>query len=82
MSKNIPTLVMVGGGIQESSAVEIVQSSGYRLLTTDMNPDAKAFKKSNFTFCSDGRDIQKISEYINRNKSDLNIRYFHFNRDG
>ncbi len=74
MSKNIPTLVMVGGGIQEAAAVEIVQSSGYRLLTTDMNPDAKAFQKSDFTFCSDGRDIQKIAKYINTNKFDLNIK--------
>ena len=37
------TIMMIGGGIQEVKAVEIAQSSGYKVIVTDRNEDAPCF---------------------------------------
>jgi carbamoylphosphate synthase large subunit len=73
MKNNSPTLVMIGGGIQEREAIKLVQSSGFRVLTTDINPDSPCFNSSDFSYNCDGRDVSKIADYIKKNKKDLNI---------
>lgn len=73
MKKILPTLVMVGGGVQHVEAVKIIQSSGYKVLTTDRNPDALCLNDSDFYYICDGKDSVRISNYIMKNKKKMNI---------
>ncbi|MFH1957613.1 MAG: ATP-grasp domain-containing protein [bacterium] len=67
------SVVMVGGGIQESKAVGIIQDMGYRVIVTDMNGKAPAFEKADVPVNIDARDVQSLIAWILLNKDHLNI---------
>ena len=66
------TIMMIGGGIQEVKAVEIAQSSGYKVIVTDRNEDAPCFAYADFTAVIDGRDIEALVAFTLINKDKLN----------
>ena len=73
MHKSQPTIVMVGGGLQQVTAVKYLQLLGYRVLVVDKNDQAKCRSVSNFFFNSDGQDHKSISDFIIKKKRELNI---------
>jgi biotin carboxylase len=67
------TIMMIGGGIQEVKAVQIAQSSGYKVIVTDRNKDAPCFAYADYAAVIDGRDIERLIAYTLLNKKKLNI---------
>ena len=68
LNKSQPTIVMVGGGLQQVTAVKYLQLLGYRVLVVDKNDQAKCRSISNFFFNSDGQDHKSISDFIIKKK--------------
>jgi len=75
MQTNRPkkAIIMIGGGIQEVSAVTRLQEIGYTAIVTDRNPDAPAFSKADIKVHFDARDIQGICSWILSFKKEYNI---------
>ena len=67
------SVMMIGGGVQEIKAVEIAQSSGYKVIVTDRNPDAPCFPFADYTAVIDGRDIEGLISYTLLKREKLNI---------
>jgi biotin carboxylase len=67
------TIMMIGGGIQEVKAVQIAQSSGYKVIVTDRNKDAPCFAYADYAAVIDGRDIEALIAYTLLNQKKLNI---------
>ena len=72
--KNLGTLVMIGGGVQQINAVKIAQNSGYKLLVTDRNKSAPCASISDYFVTIDGRNVEDLSAYIMDHKERLNIK--------
>ena len=68
------TIVMVGGGVQETRAVQAVHSLGYEVLVTDRNSEAPAFREADFTLIVDGRDLETLTAGISLLKKELDVR--------
>ena len=67
------TVMMIGGGLQESRAVKIAQEAGYKVLVTDRNINAPCFEYADYVEVIDGRDIEKLIAYVLINKEKINI---------
>ena len=72
MRKN-KTLVMIGGGVQQVRAVQIVQAAGYHILVTDRTEQAPCFRYADHVAQIDGRNVEDIIAFILINKDRLNI---------
>ena len=74
MALHDKTIMMIGGGVQEISAVKIAQECGFNVLVTDRSPTAPCFDYADFTATIDGRDIEALAAYAIMNKDNLNIK--------
>jgi biotin carboxylase len=72
--KDLGTLVMVGGGIQQVNAVKIAQDAGYKILVTDRNENAPCSKVSDYFVAIDGRNVEDLAAYILIHKTEFNIK--------
>ena len=67
------SLVMIGGGIQQTRAVELLKQSGYHVIVTDKSPAAPCFEYADECVIADGTDAETIIAYIIQNRVRLNI---------
>jgi biotin carboxylase len=65
--------MMIGGGIQQVRAIDIVHSAGYEIIVTDRNQEAPCFSSADHSASIDGRDIEGLIAYTLLNKEKLNI---------
>lgn len=73
INKNLKTLVMVGGGLQQVEAARIIKDNGYNLLVTDKDTRAHCRKYADHFCQMDGNNAIKIATYINEKKKQFNI---------
>ncbi len=64
---------MLCGGIQQVPAVKRIHDLGYKVIVTDIDPDAPAGKEADLFLNIGARDIQTISSWILANKESLDI---------
>ena len=72
--KDLGTLIMVGGGVQQVNAVKIAQDSGYKVLVTDRNKNAPCSKIADYFLVVDGRNVEELAAYVIDRKAELNIK--------
>ncbi len=68
------SVVMLGGGIQESLAIKNIQDAGYKVIVVDKNLNAPGIKLADFFLHCSSTDIKKISTWILKEKKNLNIK--------
>ncbi len=68
------SVLMVGGGVQQRHAVELVRSLGYRVVVSDRNPDAPCAPLADVFWQADGRDVEGLVARVLRHGDALDIR--------
>ncbi|MCW8916121.1 MAG: ATP-grasp domain-containing protein [Magnetovibrio sp.] len=68
-----PTIMMIGGGIQQIKAVQAAQRCGYRVLVSDRSETSPCFEFADFTAVLDGRNVEELIAYTALHKNELNI---------
>ena len=67
-------LLIIGAGVEQGRAYELGQDLGYKVVGTDMNPDAPAFEIADDTILASTRDpeetLQAVIEYLLDNPKD------------
>ena len=68
------SVVMLGGGVQESLAIKMIQDAGYNVIVVDRNLDAPGVKLADFFLQCSSTDVKKISTWILKEKENLKIK--------
>ncbi len=67
------SIIMIGGGIQETPAISRLKGLGYRTIVTDQNPNAPAFDAADVAVNIDARDVQSLIAWTLAHKQSYNI---------
>ncbi len=67
------SIIMLGGGIQQVPAVARLQSIGYRVIVTDIKPDAPAFSDADVSVNLGANDVKGLISWVLLNREKYNI---------